>query len=478
LIVVILSVLCSTSVWGQQNEDHKLSPSDGTFCDYFGRSVSLDRDVALIGAFQDDDNGSDSGSAYVFRFDPGSGKWIEEAKLLASDGAENDEFGLSLSLSGDVALIGAHKDDDNGSNSGSAYVFRFDAGSGTWNEEAKLTASDGSGGDDFGGNLSLSDDFALIGADEVNANGSNSGAAYVFRFDAGSGTWIEDAKLLASDGAAHDLFGYSVSTFGDVALIGALQDDDNGSSSGSAYVFRFDVGSGTWIEEAKLLASDGGDWSGMGSSVSTSGEVALIGAYGNPDGTYFGSAYVFRFDAGSGTWIEEAKLLASDGADHDLFGYSVSISGDGILIGAHRDDDNGLDSGSAYVFATPATVDIKINGQDDNILVTSTETVKCTIDIVDNGQAGDLVDIWILAVLKNVTGFSFGYYGSAAWISGWNTVYFTGGLFDHSATVHDAPLPNGIGLWAVYLVVDGDSNGLLDFSEILNYDSVSFRVVP
>jgi len=421
LIVVILSVLCSTSVWGQQNEDHKLSPSDGTFCDYFGRSVSLDRDVALIGAFQDDDNGSDSGSAYVFRFDPGSGKWIEEAKLLASDGAENDEFGLSLSLSGDVALIGAHKDDDNGSNSGSAYVFRFDAGSGTWNEEAKLTASDGSVVDDFGGNLSLSDDFALIGADEVYANGSNSGAAYVFRFD---------------------------------------------------------VGSGTWIEEAKLLASDGGDWSGMGSSVSTSGEVALIGAYGNPDGTYFGSAYVFRFDAGSGTWIEEAKLLASDGADHDLFGYSVSISGDGILIGAHRDDDNGLDSGSAYVFATPATVDIKINGQDDNILVTSTETVKCTIDIVDNGQAGDLVDIWILAVLKNVTGFSFGYYGSAAWISGWNTVYFTGGLFDHSATVHDAPLPNGIGLWAVYLVVDGDSNGLLDFSEILNYDSVSFRVVP
>jgi hypothetical protein len=271
------------------------------------------------------------------------GGWLEEAKLLASDGAEDDIFGVSVSIDGDTAVIGAYGDDDNGPGSGSAYVFRHDGNASV--EEAKLLASDGGWGDCFGISVAISGGTAVIGAHGGDDNGDNSGSAYVFRHD-GTG-WVEEAKLLASDGEEGDLLGWSVSISADIAVIGAWRDDDNGEYSGSAYVFRR-VGS-NWVEEAKLLASDGAaeDW--FGYSVSISGDAAVIGAHGGDDsGDNSGSAYVFRHD-GSG-WVEEAKLLASDGAEDDRFGRSVSISEDTAVIGVPQDRDNGWYSGSAYIF--------------------------------------------------------------------------------------------------------------------------------
>ncbi|MCB9336650.1 MAG: hypothetical protein H6577_00820 [Lewinellaceae bacterium] len=347
-----------TKFWGNPNiiykstETDKLTASDGATDDQFGWSVSLSGDYALIGAYGDsgNGNGSYSGSAYVF---VRSGTaWTEQAKLTASDGASGDFFGNSVSLSGDYALIGAYQDDDNGNLSGSAYVF-VRSGT-TWTEQAKLTASDGAANDWFGNSVSLSGDYALIGAtkDSGNGNGSYSGSAYVF---VRSGTaWTEQAKLTASDGAANDWFGNSVSLSGDYALIGAYGDSGNGNgfSSGSAYVF---VRSGTaWTEQAKLTASDGATDDQFGWSVSLSGDYALIGAYGDDNNVAdSGSAYVF---VRSGTtWTEQAKLTASDGAANDWFGWSVSLSGDYALIGAYRDDNNVADSGSAYFFVRSGT---------------------------------------------------------------------------------------------------------------------------
>jgi hypothetical protein len=191
-----------------------------------------------VGTSWDDDNGADSGSAYVFRWDGSS--WVEEQKLLASDSTEHDYFGDSVSISGDVALVGALDYDDF---SGSAYVFRWD-GVG-WVEEQKLLASDGTALDHFGGSVSISEDAALVGAYGDYHNGvAYSGSAYVFRWDGSS--WVEEQKLLTSDGATYDFikgsygnhFGGSVSISGDVALVGATFDDDNGAYSGSAYVFK------------------------------------------------------------------------------------------------------------------------------------------------------------------------------------------------------------------------------------------------
>ncbi|MDY7110593.1 MAG: FG-GAP repeat protein [Planctomycetota bacterium] len=340
--VFLCVCFATTCAWGHcvANEWQKLLASDGTAQDRFGEAVSISGDIAVIGARWDDHYGSASGSAYVFRYD--GANWVEEAKLLASDGAIDDDFGYSVSISGDLVVIGAAYDDDNGNGSGSAYVFRYDGAN--WTEEAKLLASDGAAYDRFGQSVSISGEIAVIGASADDDSGSYSGSAYVFRYDGAN--WIEEAKLLASDGAAADRFGCSVAISGDIGVIGAEKDDDNDDDSGSAYVFRR-VGA-NWTEEAKLLASDGAAEDDFGCSVSISGEIAVIGASGDDDhGSKSGSAYVFRRSGAN--WTEEAKLLTSDGGFH-YFGYSVSISDHTAVIGAYFGDGNDPDSGSAYVF--------------------------------------------------------------------------------------------------------------------------------
>ncbi|MEX0785839.1 MAG: FG-GAP repeat protein [Dehalococcoidia bacterium] len=340
LLSVAAALLFVLPAGGQPTEQAKLTASDGATFDEFGYSVSLSGDTALVGVVWDNDNGTNSGSAYVFQ--RSGGVWTEQAKLTASDGAAFDFFGSFVSLSGDTALVGAPLDDDNGGDSGSAYIFQRSGG--VWTEQAKLTASDGTAFDVFGVSVSLSGDTALVGTEDDD-NGDDSGSAYVFQHS--SGVWTEQAKLTASDFAARDLFGASVSVSGDTALVGALGDDDNGSGSGSAYVFQ-DSG-GVWSEQAKLTASDGAAFDTFGFSVSLSGDTALVSALLDDDnGADSGSAYVFQ--RSGGVWSEQAKVTASDGAAGDEFGYEVSLSGNTALVGAAEDDDNGDDSGSAYVF--------------------------------------------------------------------------------------------------------------------------------
>jgi hypothetical protein len=316
-------------------EDAKLLASDGTTADHLGTSVSLSGDTVVVGA------PDDSGSAYVF---VRSGTtWTEQAKLLPGDGAAGDWFGYSVAVSGDTAVVGARLEDGNGEASGSAYVF-VRSGT-TWTEQAKLAASDGAASDTFGDSVCVSGDTAVAGACGDDDNGSGSGSAYVFVRS--SGVWTQEQKLTASDGAASDQFGISISVSGDTAAVGAHRDDDNGDASGSAYVF---VRSGTtWTQEQKLTASDAAGGDHFGVSVSVSGDTAVVGAAGSGSG----SAYVF---VRSGTtWIEEAKLTASDSAADDQFGCSVSVSGDTAVVGACGDEDNGTGSGSAYVFVRSGT---------------------------------------------------------------------------------------------------------------------------
>lgn len=309
--------------WAQEQ---KLLPSDTHRFDYFGQSVSVSGDVIVVGATGDDDSGGGSGSAYVFRFDGSA--WIEEAKLTASDGAPQDFFGWSVSVSGDVALVGAAWSDDVGDESGSAYVFRFDGT--TWSEEAKLTPSDAAAQDHFAWSVSVSDDVALVGAYGDDDAGVDSGSAYVFRFD-GLG-WSEEAKLTASDGAAEDQFGGSVSIHEDQAVVGALGTDELGSESGSAYAYRFD--GGAWLEE-KWTASEGAAEDYFGTSVSVSASVALVGAPGDDDaGTESGSAYVFPvLERGIGECqgVDGVTTLEVNGADGEGQDHRVIVDGDGPL---------------------------------------------------------------------------------------------------------------------------------------------------
>jgi hypothetical protein len=321
------------TTWSQQS---KLLTSDGAEGDYFG-TVSIDGNTALIGAWNDDN----SGSAYIFIRNGTT--WSQQSKLLASDGATDDFFGWSVSIDGDTALIGAHGDDDNGVDSGSAYIFIRNGT--TWSEQAKLHASDGTEGDYFSYSVSIDGDTALIGTRDDDDNGINSGSAYIFIRN--GTTWSQQTKLHASDGTEGDRFGRSVSIDGDTALIGAWGDDNNGDYSGSAYIF---IRNGTtWSQQAKLHASDGTEGDYFGWYVSIDGDTALIGAWGDDNnGDYSGSAYIFIRNGT--TWSQQAKLHASDGTEGDYFGRSVSIDGDTPIIGAYGDDDNGDYSGSVYVF--------------------------------------------------------------------------------------------------------------------------------
>ena len=383
--------------WAQEA---KLLPADGAASDKFGRSVSISGDYAVVGAFFDSDNGIASGSAYVFKRTGAS--WAEEAKLFPSDGATSDVFGISVSISGDYAVVGASGDDDNGSASGSAYVFKRSGTS--WAQETKLLPSDAAAGDFFGKSVSISGDYAVVGAQENDDNGTNSGSAYVFkRTDV---TWTQEAKLLPSDGATIDVFGISVSISGDYAVVGAHRDSDNGSFSGSAYVFkRTDV---TWTQEAKLLPSDGAADDQFGISVSISGDYAVVGAQENDDnGSNSGSAYLFK--RSDTIWTQEAKLLASDGAAADEFGRSVSISGDYAVVGAWRDNDNGTDAGSAYLyslhdpFVANPIQDVAADEDFGSIMVALLDTVFDDLDL-PNDSLRYSVSVSSGLVIATITG--------------------------------------------------------------------------
>ena len=318
----------------------KLLPDDGAAFDQFGFSVAVNGATAIVGGPGDDDNGTDSGSAYLFDIsDPANPTQI--AKLLPDDGEASDWFGVSVAISPDGigAIVGAYFDNDNGVHSGSAYLFNTTTGK----QIAKLLPDDGAAGDQFGWSVAISGATAIVGSYLDDDNGANSGSAYLFDTTTGRQLF----KLLADDGATGDIFGWSVAISGATAIVGARKDDDNGTSSGSAYLF--DATTGKQI--TKLLADDGATGDSFGWSVAISGTTAIVGALGDDDnGDDSGSAYLF--DTSTGRQI--FKLLADDGAEDDFFGRSVAISGATAIVGAWADDDYGYASGSAYLFDAAA----------------------------------------------------------------------------------------------------------------------------
>jgi len=328
---------------GNWEEQDKLTASDGAMDDRFGSAVSIDGDYAIVGTNLNDDNGQNSGSAYIYTRSGTS--WSQQDILTPSDGGTNDEFGWSVSIDGDYAIVGARYDDDNGNDSGSAYIF-YRTGS-TWSEQAKLMASETGVNARFGESVSIDGDYAVVG--EPWRDGLK-GAAYIFK-RTGS-TWSQQAKITHPDPDVWNGFGFSVSIDGDYAIIGVQYDDDNGQDSGSAYIYKR---SGTsWSVQWKLIASDGTQGDEFGNSVSIDGEYAIVGAYADDYlGLWTGSAYIFkRTDT---NWSQQTKLTALDEEAGKFFGFSVSIYGEYSIVGAFGDNDNGFNAGAAYIFKRTGT---------------------------------------------------------------------------------------------------------------------------
>lgn len=321
----------------------KLTANDPKALDTFGGNVALFADTAVVGAIGHDSKGEKSGAAYVFSRKDSN--WHQQTKLMASDGAKGDAFGQSIAVSMDSIVIGAPHDDDKGEGSGSVYIFTRNGK--TWNQQTKLTASDGMAGDLFGISVAISEDTILIGADLNDEKATNAGAVYVFTRTADG--WSQQAKLMAQDGGKVDIFGVRVALSGDTALISARRDDDEvmGVDAGSAYVF-IRVGS-KWQQQAKLTAPDGAADDRFGRGVALSGDTAVISAMHQDDmGENSGSAYVYTRK--NKRWSHQANLSAEDGAAGDLFGWNVALFEDTLLVGAINDDDSGKESGSVYVF--------------------------------------------------------------------------------------------------------------------------------
>ena len=326
-------------------EEVKLLADNGAPNDFFGYSVALSGDTAVIGATKVDDDirGVDVGAAYVFTRSGNS--WHQQAMLTADDAEAKDEFGGKVALSGNTAVIGAIFHDDKGDNSGSAYVFTRSGT--TWSQQAKLTAADTAADDAFGQSIALSGDTVVIGAPHDDDKGYDSGSVYVFTRS--GTTWSQQVKLTAADGAEGDVFGISIAFSGDTIVIGADLNDEKALNAGAVYVFTRSGSS--WSQQAKLTAADGAETDIFGVRVALSGDTVLISARRDDDdvmGIDAGSAYIFT-RTGT-TWQQQVKLTASDGAADDRFGRSVALVGDTAVIGAMFQDDKGDNSGSAYVF--------------------------------------------------------------------------------------------------------------------------------
>ncbi len=266
----------------------------------------------------------------------------EFERLSAFDGMLGDRFGGSAAMHEDVVVVGARSDGP-----GSAYVFRFDPFSTEWIHEQKLIPSSGASFQ-FGRSVGIDRVAGALvivsGAVQDSEAAASAGAAYVFRYDIAHGQWIEEQKLIASDATAGALFGVSVAMLGDLLVVGAFGEQ-------AAYVFRYDPEEKLWIEVSKLVAFDAAEGEKFGFSVAIDENLIVVGATDDNDaGEDSGSAYIFRSLGPTGPWVHEQKLVASDVAELSRFGYSVAISSDLVLVGAIEHDDKEIDAGAAYVF--------------------------------------------------------------------------------------------------------------------------------
>jgi len=338
-------------------QQQRIEETDKGSEDQFGTSVALWGDTALVGTPGDDGSGSAAGAAYVFTRDT-NGRWQQGQKLTASGGTAGDLFGSAITLRDQVAVVGARSDHTQGNFAGAAYIFVRDE-QGVWNEVQKLVASDGAAGHLFGFSVALGDGFIVIGARGNEDRNDFTGEVYVFRQDA-NGLWAEVQKLTASDAAVGDSFGASVTVSGETILVGAPGRDDRGSAAGAAYLFTLE-GSGQWREWHKLTASDGAAGDEFGYSVALSEQGALVGARfatgeedHDKDGEKdrIGAAYAFAYGVSHiGTqWSEAQKLLPSEEETSQEFGSSLAIYEKTALVGVRRDREKGDAAGAVFVF--------------------------------------------------------------------------------------------------------------------------------
>jgi len=358
---ILVAALCGLSLWfsyGSANAQlftaTKVSPADGAAFDHFGLAVDISGMTAVVGSPRDDDHGTNSGSAYVYEFD--GTNWVQTAKLTASDGSTADAFGSSVSISGNVIVVGAPFSSRNASGSGSVYLFEMPvSGWVDMTETALLDPSDFASQDVFGTSVSIDGDTVVAGAPQ--GIGVGSGKAYIFEKPIDG--WVsmqETAILTATSGSVGDDFGKSVAIRGTVVVIGVPGSDAIVQDAGIAMVYQRPIDG--WVsatEDAVLRGSDMSAGDGFGSSVDTSESGIVVGAPFHDAGiSDAGAAYVFLANQNGWTsGTEVGKLLSTNASSRDEFGNAVAMESGLILVGSHKNDTERLDGGAAFIFDRP-----------------------------------------------------------------------------------------------------------------------------
>ena len=351
LLVAVLTGLFISSSFAAYNQRQRITSVPRGVGAQHGNAVALSGNTMVVGARFDSTTASQAGAAFVYILSGGS--WLQQAVLLANDGALADKFGYSVAISGDTIIVGSYNDDAPLSNGGSAYVFVRNGT--TWTFQQKLTASDGTADDEFGNSVGIIGETIVVGAHFADLpSNSEAGSVYVFRR---SGTvWAQTQKLLPTAAVVlGDHFGDSIAMSGSRIAIGAAGDDTPFTSAGAVYVFA--ESGGVFAQQQKLTIPTGANGDNFGFSVAIEGNTLVGGALqytpiiGQPA---FGAAYIYEFNGA--TWNSQGRIVASDGAAFDRFGYSVAVSDNVVAVGAREDDTTvGPDAGSAYIFTRSGT---------------------------------------------------------------------------------------------------------------------------
>lgn len=312
-----------------------LDPSPVAF-DAMGASVALHGDTAFVGAPKNFTSGSQPGEVHVFGRT--GNQWTLETTLAAPNASGADGFGNAVAVHGDLALVGAPAEA-----AGAGAVYAFARTGGAWTFTERLEAPVPEAADRFGWSVALEGRRALVGAFRDEAAAPQTGAVHVFERPAG--LWSFQSTLRAEDEQANDYFARSVALSGDTALVGAYRDGDRGGNAGAAYVFVRAL-DGTWSQQQKLTATDGAPTTFFGRHVALSHDTAVIAAFG--DANFSGAAYVFT-RAGA-TWTQQQKLTDPSAPAAAKFGTSVAISRDRLVVGADLDSVSTGLQGAAVVF--------------------------------------------------------------------------------------------------------------------------------
>ncbi|WP_119328683.1 DUF4347 domain-containing protein, partial [Cysteiniphilum halobium] len=320
--------------------------SDGAAADYFGESalISSDGNIAVISAKRED-GPNDSGSIYIFK--KIGTKWLEVQKIKASDD-EYDYFstGLAISEDGNIIVVGSpgHDHSISDTNTGAVYIYGYDDNDSEWKQLQKIIADDKVAEDRFGFDVDISDDESMIA---VTATGVGVETGAVYFYEKNGSTWDKIVKIDNPSAIDHSHFGSSVSLSSDGtrAVVSSMY-EDTPTDSGRAYVFNYNGSS--WSQMAQLEASDKEASDVFGVSVSISGDGTKIAVGSYLEGTHLeegvpldsGAVYIYTYNGS--VWSELEKIKASDAAASDLFGTTVTLSYDGkkLLVGAPGDGDS------------------------------------------------------------------------------------------------------------------------------------------